>query len=381
MLDQNQIDWNAVDGDMQVASASTNASQTTKEASKFIKMKAGFHYLRIVPAGNPLQKKPYLHLVQHPVKTPKDDGTGFYDKFVLCWSSVLNDLVTLGDPNKGGSPQMQKERSIVSYLGQVKAIDNQQFELYRTHGCPLCKAYNHLQNMGVPNDDKKAFYPQEQYFFNVIHRSKQPDGMPSFGDDNVYIWRQAKRNGGQTVSVINTMRKQANINYLDINTGRDILIQATGEGLGRRYPVNQFLDFPSPLNLGERLTHNLLDILVASHNEYQKVVNLMKISYGKILQDHGYVIPGDTTVQAAYPVVNQAAYQAQQAITQAQQPTQYAPGMVTQLPSPVQQQVQVHPVTEPVTTPPSYDPSFQSGDQIIEKDGKLFNTRTGKFLF
>lgn len=372
MFNQNDIDWNAVDSDVQVAVASTNASQTTKEASKFIKLKAGFHYLRIVPAGNAHQKKPYLHVVQHPIKTPKDDGSGFMDTFVLCWSSVLNDLVTLGDPNKGGSPQMQKERSIVSYLGQVKAIDNQQFELYRTHGCPMCKAYNYLNQMGVANDVKKPFYPQEQYFFNVLHRSKQPDGMPSYGDDNVYIWRNAKRNGGQLVTVLNTMRKQANVNYLDIHNGRDILLQATGEGLGRRYPVCQFMDFPSPLNLGEKLTHNLLDIVVASNKEYQKVVNLMKISYGKVLQDHGYVIPGDTTITAAYPVVNEAAHQAQQAITQAQQPVQYNAGNMQQIP--------IQPVVQQEATI-GYDPSFQSGDQIIEKEGKLFNVRTGKFLF
>lgn len=369
MLDQNQIDWNAVSEDAKATTTAMNttASQGKQEASKFIRLKAGFHYLRIVPAGNALQKKPYLHMVQHPMKVPREDGNGFMDAFILCWSHVLNDLVKLGNP------EAQKTRSIVSYLGQVQAINQEQFKMYQTYGCPMCKAYNHLNQMGVAQETKQKFYPAEQYFFNVIHRSFDPSGNPSFGDDNVYIWRQAKTNGKRLITTINTMRQNANINYLDINTGRDIILQATGEKLGRRYPVCQFTDFQTPLNLGERIPHNLLDIVVKSHYDYQKVVNFMKVTYGKLLSENGYVIPGDQAMTQQYGesitrVNPNVEHIANQSIAQVQNPSQFvAPVSVVQ--------------TSPVTAEPQFDPSFQSGDTIIEKDGKLFNTRTGKFLF
>lgn len=378
----NEIDWSAVDQDTQIAAASSNAATTTKEASKMLKPKVGFHYLRLIPAGNALQKKPYLHLVQHPMKVPREDGNGTRDVFVLCWSHVLNDLIKLGDISLGGSKEKQGTMSIVSYLGQVGKINTQEFEKFRTYGCPMCKAFNYLNQMGVDREFKNKFYPQEQYFFNVIHRSKQPDGMPSFGDDNVYIFRMGKQNGGRIVTTINTMRKQANVNYLDINTGRDLMIQAVGELLMRRYPLMQFMDMSTPLNLGERTIHNLLDILVQSHHEYQKIVNMMKVSYGQALQQYQYAIPGDSAVMQAYPpVVSEAVHQAQQAIAQAQNPSQFAG-----------QQVQV-PQTPPPTNPyPAFGGNagvnqqpvqsmYNDGDGVEYRNGILVNKSTGQPMF
>jgi hypothetical protein len=376
MINQNDIDWNAVDEDTQIAAASANAAQTTKKESPMLKPKIGFHYLRWVPAGNALQRKPYLHLVQHPIKVPRDDGTGLIDRFVLCWSYVLNDLVKLGDPNSGGNAEKQKTQSLVSYLGQVQKINQEEFKKYQTFGCPFCKAFNHLNQMGVANDVKNKFYPQEQYFFNVIHRSKQPDGMPGQGDDNVYIWRQAKRNGAALIATVNTMRKQASINYLDVNTGRDIILQAVGEGMLRRYPVCQFMDFPTPMNLGERTVHNLLDLVANSHIDYQKVVNMMKVTHGKLLQENGFIIAGDQAMAQQYQQT-EASYQVQQAIAQAQSPSQFA-APTNVVPSP--QQVATHP-NYPSGIPASDSSPTTANPNIIEINGMAYDKRTGQPLF
>lgn len=357
----NEMDWNEVNRAANNAMTATHpAGSTASEKSIFMRMKAGFHHLRLVPAGNPLKRTYFLQIMQHPVKIPRDDGSGWQDKFVLCWSHMMNDL-----KQYAGNVEEQNTKTFISFLGSQKLLTKDEFTKYNTYGCPFCKVFNHLNQMGIETETKNKFYPKEQWFFNVIHRSQTFNGLPASGDDGVYIWRMAKTAGNKINKTITTMRDQAGVNYLDINTGRDLLVEATGEGLARRYPVVQFVDANTPLNLGEKIPHNLLDILTSSFFEYQKVVNFIKATYGELLRTNNYLIPGDQALTQAYGNSIQTIDMVNQHITQQQTPSQV-----------------ISPVPTTVATPtPEFDPSFQSGDVIENRDGKLFNTRTGKFLF
>jgi hypothetical protein len=292
------------------------------------------------------------------------------DTFVLCWSFVLNDLVQLADPAKGGSPQLQKERSLVSYLGSIKAITQDEFTKYQTYGCPFCKAFNRLNEMGADNETKNKFYPKEQYFFNAIWRKTTFAGQPASGDDDVYIWRTSKTLANGMISTIQAMMEQAGVNYLDINTGRDVMLQATGEKLARRYPVCQFVERGSLMNLGERIPHNLLAVVEASNKEYQKAVNYMKATYGNVLQQYGHVIAGDQALTQAYGSAQQTVQMANQMIAQNQNPSQFA------APSSI-----VNPIpTTPVNPVPS-QPMYSQGDGTYLKDGVLYNATTHQPMF
>ena len=369
MMNTNEIDWNEVGNGQGGMMDGGNSSATSKEKSAFLKLKAGFHHLRLVPTGNQVKKTFYLEAVQHPVRVPKDDGSGWVDQFVLCWSWMLNDLMKLKD-----DPQAQKTKTYVSYLGSVKAINQEEFTKYQTYGCPFCKIFNRLNELGVDNETKNKFYPKRQFFFNAIWRDTNFSGQPASGDGDVYIWRTSKTIGESITNTIKTMMQQGGVNYVDINTGKDILLQATGEKLARRYPTCQFVDRGTPLNLGEKIPHNLLDILAVSNKEYQKAVNYIKASYGSLLMQYGYAIPGDTAL-TQYGQAQQAAVDAtNKLIAQVNNPSQATPvNVLVQKTTEVAEQWQAQNSES--------DPSFQPGDQIVEKDGKLFNMRTGKYMF
>lgn len=378
------IDWNEVNKSVSSNTQTDTPGTPTAEKSVFMRMKAGFHHLRLVPAGNPLKRTYFLQIMQHPIKVPRDDGQGYMDQFVLCWSFLLTDLKSYSDPND------QKTKTYISHLGSQKLLNQAEFTAYNTYGCPFCKIFNHLNNMGVDQETKNKFYPKEQFFFNVIWRSRTFSGMPASGDDNVYIWRNAKTAGNKLNKTINTMRNEAGINYLDINTGRDILLEATGEKLARRYPVNQFVDTGSPLNLGEKIPHNLLDVVNTSFKEYQKVVNYIKATYGELLRNNNYLIPGDTALTQAY---GQAAQTVNSHIAQIQTPSQ----VIVQPPA--------HPYPQAVVAPPTppnfgdgsgmvgnvqqpapqptqqFNPSYNQGEGTFVKDGVLYNALTGQPMF
>lgn len=381
MLNQ-EIDWNEVNKTVSTGFAGNDpANSGSGEKSVFLKVKAGFHHLRLVPSGNPLKKTFSLQVMQHPVKVPSDDGTRTLDKFVLCWSFLLNDLKSYTDPNE------QKTKTYISHLGSQKLLNQEQFTLYNTYGCPFCKIFNAFNQMGLPQETKNKFYPNEQWFFNVIFRSKNFNGMPASGDDEVYIWRQAKKSGNSIMTTIRTMREQAGVNFIDVNTGRDIIMQATGEGLGRRYPMLQFVEVGTPLNLGERIPHNLLKIINDSFMEYQKAVNCIKATYGELLKANNYLIPGDQALTQAYGNAVQTVNMVNQHIAQHQTPSQVIqppqPNFNTQGTDTGRFSTQEPNIANvPQSVPQEqFNPSFQSGDDIISVDGKLFNKRTGQFMF
>lgn len=370
------IDWNEVNKSVSSNTQTDTPGTPTAEKSVFMRMKAGFHHLRLVPAGNPLKRTYFLQIMQHPIKVPRDDGNGYMDQFVLCWSFLLTDLKSYSDPND------QKTKTYISHLGSQKLLNQAEFTAYNTYGCPFCKIFNHLNNMGVDQETKNKFYPKEQFFFNVIWRSRTFSGMPASGDDNVYIWRNAKTAGNKLNKTINTMRNEAGINYLDINTGRDILLEATGEKLARRYPVLQFVDTGSPLNLGEKIPHNLLDVVNTSFKEYQKVVNYIKATYGELLRNNNYLIPGDTALTQAY---GQAAQTVNSHIAQIQTPSQVIvqpPQQVVMPPTPPNfgdGSGMVGNVQQPQVQ--QFNPSYNQGDGTFVKDGVLYNALTGQPMF
>lgn len=370
MYNTNEMDWNEVGSAINTGSSSNE--NTTNDKSVFLKLKAGFHHLRIVPTGNSLKKTFFVKLMQHPVKVPKDDGSGTMDQFVLCWSYILDDLMKLKD-----DPVAQKTKSFVSYLGSIKAITQDDFTKYQTYGCPFCKAFNRLNEMGADNETKNKFYPKQQFFFNAIWRKTTFAGQPATGDDEVYIWRTSKTMAGTIIGTIQAMMQQGGINYIDVNTGRDVLLQATGEKLARRYPTCQFVDRGTPLNLGERIPHNLLDVLSTSHKEYQKAVNYLKASFGEVLKNYGHVIAGDEALTAVYANAVQAVNMANQAIA-GNQESKILAQKTTEVANQWNQQQVVNDSNPHIPAP---QPAWLPGDEMIEQGGKLVNKRTGQVMF
>jgi hypothetical protein len=343
------VNWDAINADVEKQLAT--GKYGVKQPSVWLKLTPGVHTLRIVPSGNATEKLPYLKLIEHSFST-KDEASG-KPQFgsILCWRYLLDNLTSKK------TDQEKAENSLISFLGAQRLLDQENYKKYMEFGCPWCQAHSFLNMHGVEQEVRSKFWGREAYFWNVIWRRTEYTG-----DDKVYIWRQSK---GGFNTVINSIKiakmARSGENYIDVNAGRDLMIQATGNGLQRRYPVIQFVGDTSPLNLGDQTAHSLdSNVVSKGFKTYQDAVNLLKQCHGKVLMAQGHQIKGDQVISQQYQT-------AVQVLNTPIQPTanQVLPGSI--------------PV---VQVPDVIDPSFMPGDTVVVgANGKLVNSRTGKEMF
>lgn len=285
-----QLDWNQIEEDA-VAAASTVNKDGQK--SVFMKMPAGAHKARIIPTGNMLQRLPYFSYKQHNLEVIDAEGKK-QPHFILCWNYVWNNL-TLQKTDKDRS-----EKSVLGYLIKNQIMNKDiDFPKYNKYKCPICKLYEHVDLMGVTKDLKYRYYAKEHNLFNVIWRQ-----TPNSGDNEIYVWNVGKQHYNNLIGFARTCYKDMQLNIFDVNTGFDMRIVATGEGMLRRYTVD-FLPMPTPLNLNEKIPHNLVDVGMKSYKPYQEVLNLLKQSSNKLITDTGFLLMGDESptaqTQQMYP--------------------------------------------------------------------------------
>lgn len=285
------MDWDAMAE--QANNIKGKHEYTEKSKSSFLKVPPGMHHLRIIPTGNATERLPYVKIVQHQANY-KDEQGSFRYGFVLCWKAVMDNLA------KKQSEEDKKTKSHISYLGAVKLLDQINYRLYVEHGCPFCKVNQYLNMHGADKQVTSKFWANESYHFNVIWRATH-----NSGDNGVYVWKLSKQKFNLVINSIKIAKFElGGQDLLHPESGQDILMQAEGQGLSRRYPIIQFTGMPSPLNLGDRVPHDLMDAIGKSYRPYQDAVNLLKKWYGKILINYGYTIPGDQLISEQYQGVS-----------------------------------------------------------------------------
>lgn len=342
------VNWDAINAETEKQLATGKYGM--KQPSVWLKLTPGVHTLRIVPSGNATERLPYLKIMEHAFST-KDEASG-KPQFgsIICWRYLMDNLTSKK------TQQEKEENSLIAYLGAQRLLDQENYKKYNEFGCPWCQAHSFLNMHGVEPEVRSKFWAREAYFWNVIWRKTEYTG-----DDRVYIWRQSKGGFG---TVINSIRiaKMAKMgeSYIDVNAGRDLMIQATGTGLQRRYPVIQFVGETSPLNLGDQTAHSLdTHVISKGYKTYQDAVNLLKQCHGKVLQAQGHVIKGDVVISQQY---------------------QNAASIVQ---TPIQPAAQALPSNIPIAQATvDIDPSFMPGDTVVvNAQGVMVNSRTGKEMF
>lgn len=341
------VNWDAINAD--VEKQLNTGKYGVKAPSVWLKLNPGVHTLRIVPSGNSTERLPYLKLMEHAFNT-KDEASG-KPQFgsIVCWRYLLENLTSKK------TDQEKAENSLISFLGAQRLLDQENYKKYMEFGCPWCQAHAFLNMHGVEQEVRSKFWAREAYFWNVIWRRTEYTG-----DDKVYIWRQGKGGFGTIINSIRIAKMaKSGENYIDVNSGRDVMVQATGTGLQRRYPVIQFVGETSPLNLGDQTAHNLEQNVVAKgFKTYQDAVNLLKQCHGKVLQAQGHQIKGDQVISQQYQTAVQV------------------------LNTPIQPVAsQMLPNSIPVQQVPTGIEPMKEGDEIIVVNGKLINKRTGKEMF
>jgi len=345
------VNWDAINAE--VDKSLPTGKYGRNEKTIFLKLPIGIHRLRIVPSGNATEQLPYLKIAEHTCTIPDPARPGERGKFtsVLCWRHLYENLIS-----KKSDEEKKKNSLIAGYLGANNLLDQDNYRKYKEFGCAWCKAHSFLNMHGVEQEVRSNFWPRDAIFWNVIYRQGTTGG-----DNKVYIWRQSKTQFNVIINTLKIIKDAGVSSYLDVNTGRDMMIQATGMGLARRYPILQFMGEASPLNIGEETPHSLeANVLGKGYRTYQDSVNILKQAYGKVLAAYGHIIQGDQIINEQYthnnslvaPVVNAAVQEA-------------VPPYIPVLQAP---------------TGSSISP-YKEGDEIVVVNGKLVNKRTGQEMF
>src|SRR5215475_9733208 len=228
---------------------------------------------------------------------------------------------------------------------------------FQNHGCPFCKAFAYMDAMGVDKEVKSPLYPRSSWNWNVIWRH---NGIS--GDGNIYIWGVTQTHFNALIQQIKQDKTQG-VFTLDPDKGFDLTLQATGEGLQRRYGSPTFDRMSSPANLREGdIPYDLAEVVLASsYKTYQDMVNNLKIGFGARLRELGYVIPGDISVEQAYAQTPQSFQQVNPQNTE--QLNKMYPQQVPSMQQPIIQSNRI-----------------DKGNGYYEIDGCLYDP-TGKKLF
>jgi hypothetical protein len=247
----------------------TNANQNSGQAEQiYAKFKQGAHRIRIVPQGNETEKLPYLKLQQHSIATVDEKGNRVF-RFVMCWNYVF-----------------EKFKSIGKYLAGQQKLVKEDVQLYKSYGCPFCRAMHAMDNAGIPKTEARDLSPKVSFTFNIVVRE---NGVNS----PVKVWNASNKQFDSVMQVFKLYRDM-NLNLFDATNGYDLALQATGEGLQRRYTINVI---PAPVAIGlaeGTLTHNLIEVACRNFYSYADTIGWLKKGYHNKLAAINYAIPGDS---------------------------------------------------------------------------------------
>lgn len=242
------------------------------KSTDYLKMPEGMNTLRILPVGNKEEQKYFKKFRRH--ELPMIQAGHQNTIFVLCWKHLAQNKVGLANR-----------------LAAEQRLSEDDAKLYRRFGCPICKAQDGLIASGrIPKETTNRLWPGEKYLFNVINRN----------DNKVYVWTASMTQGELVTASVDKFMK-AGLNPLDIRSGFDYEILATGNKLSRRYKNGMFMPIPTPLFPKETgLTennitpHDLTEVALRSFKTYQDTIDVLIETFGTVLNSVGYEVPGDS---------------------------------------------------------------------------------------
>jgi hypothetical protein len=185
--------------------------------NQWLKMEAGSYTLRIGPpwsdAGLPTRK-----LVNHHGFTI--DGK---QRAPMCYRFIF------------------ENEDIAKILVKINALSVEDWKAFKKYGCPGCILPQRIADQ-QGQDAARELWPRTQFLWNVVNRK----------DGKLYSWSTSTK----IYEVIRTNFKMDN-DLFHPEKGRDLMIEATGSGMARRYGAPVFSPKSSPLGLDPYKPFNL----------------------------------------------------------------------------------------------------------------------------
>lgn len=274
MIEQ-EINWKQFDEDAAASISTSQYGQSQKTI--FLKVQQGMHKIRLLPVGNKLDNLPYMRTVQHNVATYVEGKQRVV--FGLCWTYLYECLLAKKTNDE------RRDNTIIGYLIKQGKLADAELKKYQEHGCPFCKAFEKMDLYGVEKETKNKFLKREQFLWNVVYRTYQGNG-----DNQIYVWGCSKTQFNKVVGFIRTY-KELGKSLLSMSNGYDIMMQATGEKLLRRYDVNVYPQ-EVPVDIGQNIPYDLAELVSAGFKTYDEMCGMLRQGGATVLDAIGYSIPG-----------------------------------------------------------------------------------------
>lgn len=250
--------------------------------SNSLKLPEGISKLRLLDGGNDHSPQkgygedlPYKIHRRHELPVLASDGEQV--RYCLCWDWLSEDRMNVG---------------IV--LSKMQKLDKAQVEMYQQWGCPICKAAEACKAAGITKEVVNRLWATEKIAWNTIYRA----------DSQLYVWVNSKTVGGGIISALDTYL-EAKMNPLDLRSGFDYQIRATGFRKNRRYKDGMFIPLPTPaLDPNGPSTVQVKDLtehICGNFRNYADTIGILNESMSNVLAHIGYTIPGDTTNWSNHP--------------------------------------------------------------------------------
>jgi hypothetical protein len=226
-----------------LASLQKTKQEYSSSESIYLKLPAGLHQLRICPPWSQ-EGSVCRMIVSHSNYKNKDGNL----RMPLCYRYCFT------------------EENIALELKKRNVIKPEDLKYYGQFGCVYCRISDAKKAM----EGKKAntTFARSAYFWNVINRT----------DGKVYVFRT----GSGLLDAVTMMYGMYN-KFFDINEGFDIMVNAVGEKLQRRYTYNPI---SNPTKLGVELDklHDLDNVMADGYTNLSEALELIVASYPQMVQ-------------------------------------------------------------------------------------------------
>lgn len=219
------------------------AQQYSSSESIYWKPTAGLHTVRVCPPWS-AENSPTRMMVNHSEYKNKEGQL----RMPLCYNYAFT------------------ERNIFEALKAKNVLKQLDAQVYGKIGCVYCRISEARIQMHGKKNNKT--YARTRYAWNLLDRA----------DGKVHVF-----NSGSGLLDAFTMMYSVWPRLMDINEGMDIMIQATGEKLQRRYTYN-LITTPCPLGIELSALHDLDQVMADGYTPISDALDLIITSYPEMMQ-------------------------------------------------------------------------------------------------
>lgn len=258
----------------------------------FFRPQEGEYRVKFLPVGNKQEKLPYKTVMIHTLNV-KTHNNKTVTNYIVCWDWLFS--------------HKNAETATIKPLHKMGKLTEADAKLFSAagNGCPICSAREVMKQAGYPDKTTNQLRAKLSHYWNVWMRN---DPNTPENNGKIFVWSMSdarhKEVDGTVMSYLldEETLQPTGPNVLDMETGHDWKIVATGDRLSRRYkvdiipkakPIGEIADGNSPIDL--------MEVVGESFRNYGDTCRVLAAAYGETLDELGFRWPVKVEVEPKQP--------------------------------------------------------------------------------